>query len=515
MLRKAYNLIMTAHLLIILSAALFIVPFLNFSLWPISWFCFVPLFYLLKFSKLSAIRIGVVFGTTVTLIGTYWIPTTIVNQTGANYIVSITTHFFYALYESLFYIIVLFLFKFVSMKNYNKAYQYSLLIFSYIVLENYFPRIFPYRLGNSQILFQQAAQLISIFGLNILSIFVLVANIATYELIFGKRVKVFGGFVLAIIIIFLYGHSAIKKTIELHSNRDKVSISIIQPNKSVENLIELNNSIKHEPYLVIWPESSLDRIDMYPVHQQKYHEQKFQEIFKSNHQILFGAITGFWHSRQRPHYANSAILFSANGDNEYGFHESYNKNKLMIFGEYYPFKSLISKIIPIYDSFVELKPGEIVPVLSRIPIKYENIGAWFTKFGVVICYEDLFETNSLILANSDSHVLINITNDWWYGDTLASYQHLMLSIPRAIENRKYLLRSAQDGISAVISPTGEILEKIEKNRKGIINYNIELIDSKYLPFFSKYHGHVNSFYFIILVLLVLPLFNYKSRDSSD
>ena len=135
---------MTAHLLIILSAALFIVPFLNFSLWPISWFCFVPLFYLLKFSKLSAIRIGVVFGTTVTLIGTYWIPTTIVNQTGANYIVSITTHFFYALYESLFYIIVLFLFKFVSMKNYNKAYQYSLLIFSYIVLENYFPRIFPY-----------------------------------------------------------------------------------------------------------------------------------------------------------------------------------------------------------------------------------------------------------------------------------------------------------------------------------------------------------------------------------
>ena len=46
MLRKAYNLIMTAHLLIILSAALFIVPFLNFSLWPISWFCFVPLLYL-------------------------------------------------------------------------------------------------------------------------------------------------------------------------------------------------------------------------------------------------------------------------------------------------------------------------------------------------------------------------------------------------------------------------------------------------------------------------------------
>tara|TARA_Y100001970_G_C14232223_1_gene859387 strand:+ start:1596 stop:3119 length:1524 start_codon:yes stop_codon:yes gene_type:complete len=507
---------MVQHLLIILSSVLFVIPFLNFNFWPLSWVCFVPLFYLFKSSNLSSLKIGLVFGTIVTLIGTYWIPATIVNQTGADYTVSIVTHFFYAIYESLFYIIVFLLFKFVSTKNYNKSYKYCLFIFFYIVLENYFPRIFPYRLGNSQILFQESAQLISIFGLNILSILVLIGNIGIYEFFFAKRNKILIGFVLSIFIIFIYGNFAISKIIKLHSNRDKVSISIIQPNNSIENLIQLNNSIGHKPYLIIWPESSLDRIDMYPIRFKKYHEKKFQEIFSSNHQILFGAITGFWHSRQTPeYYANTAILFSKKNGDEYGFHETYNKNKLMIFGEYYPLKSLISKIIPIYETFVELKPGEITPIRSHIPIKYKNNEIWFPKFGVVICYEDLFETNSLILSNNNSHVLINITNDWWYGDTLASYQHLMLSIPRAIENRKYLLRSAQNGISAIISPTGEILKKIEKNKQGIINYNIELISSQYLPTFSKYHGYINAFYLLVLALLIFPLFSHKGRNGSD
>ena len=101
-LSNAYNLKMINYLLIVLSSILFVAPFMNFSLWPLSWVCFIPLFYLFKSSKLSALRVGIIFGTIVTLIGTYWIPTTIVTQTGANYPISLLTHFLYSIYESVF-----------------------------------------------------------------------------------------------------------------------------------------------------------------------------------------------------------------------------------------------------------------------------------------------------------------------------------------------------------------------------------------------------------------------------
>ena len=185
------------------------------------------------------------------------------------------------------------LFKFVSTKNYNKVYQYSLLIFFYIVLESYFPRIFPYRLGNSQILFQEVAQLISIFGLNILSILVLVANITIYELIFSKRTKVFVGFVLIVISIFYYGQHLIQKTSISLSSLPKVPISIIQNNNNLENLIELHNSIDHNPFLIIWPESSLDLVK-YENEEAKFSrfEEAFRKLFKSTGKnLIFGSIS--------------------------------------------------------------------------------------------------------------------------------------------------------------------------------------------------------------------------------
>ena len=554
---------MINYLLIVLSSILFVAPFMNFSLWPLSWVCFVPLFYLFKSSKLSALRVGIIFGTIVTLIGTYWIPTTIVTQTGANYPISLLTHFLYSIYESVFYILVFLLFKFVSTKNYNKVYQYSLLIFFYIVLESYFPRIFPYRLGNSQILFQEAAQLISIFGLNILSILVLVANITIYELIFSKRTKVFVGFVLIVISIFYYGQHLIQKTSISLSSLPKVPISIIQNNNNLENLIELHNSIDHNPFLIIWPESSLDLVK-YENEEAKFSrfEEAFRKLFKSTGKnLIFGSISQITKLNSHLHndnwvasgqyYFNTAFHFKFDRETENdiytGLIGAYNKRKLMIFGEYYPFAPLISKVIPIYDSFVNLNPGKRNGMFDVHLMLYTgrdnklSTVSLTTSKGVkiypeiMICYEDLFE------SKYGEAIMINLTNDWWYGDTLASYQHLMLSVPRTIETRRYLLRSTTNGISAVVDPTGKIVKKIEKNKKGIINYDVAYRESRGIPwlfprenynitdnnkfrsgslrgditYYSWYKQLIDQFYFTILLVLFTPLFNYKSRDGSN
>ena len=98
-----------------------------------------------------------------------------------------------------------------------------------------------------------------------------------------------------------------------------------------------------------------------------------------------------------------------------------------------------------------------------------------SKIGIIICYEDLFEENSLALTNMNAELLVNLTNDKWYGESLASYQHLMLSIPRAIENKRFLVRSTYNGISSIISPSGKLLKELGTNARGYLARKIPLI----------------------------------------
>ena len=132
------------------------------------------------------------------------------------------------------------------------------------------------------------------------------------------------------------------------------------------------------------------------------------------------------------------------------------------------------------------------------------------SIGVIICYEDLFEKSSLELSRLNASILINLTNDIWYGDSRASYQHLMLSIPRAIENKKFLIRSANTGISAIISPNGKIKEKLGTNKSGYLIGDV-LLSSKKSFYLSNYEI-INLFYYIIFFSL-LALFYKKARNN--
>ena len=167
-----YNLIMNKYILIILSSLLFVIPFLNFNFFFLSWFCFIGILYLIENKNGSPIKIGILFGILSTFFGLYWITWTINNLTGASFLSSFLVHFSYSFYESIFYVIVFSVLGWVISKNNSKVYKYGLFIFFYIFLENLFPRVFPYKLGNTQILFKELSQLISYAGVNIITIFV-------------------------------------------------------------------------------------------------------------------------------------------------------------------------------------------------------------------------------------------------------------------------------------------------------------------------------------------------------
>lgn len=288
-------------------------------------------------------------------------------------------------------------------------------------------------------------------------------------------------------VLFIYSDKLLVQKEYLVKTSESLKISIIQPNNKKENLIKLSSENTDNIDLYIWPESSIEFIDLNVKNNLNFLRNRIN--FKFN-KIIFGSIT-----KKEEDYFNSALVM----DKNFNLVDYKNKKKLLIYGEYYPFKKIISKLIPRYDNFIDLKKGKD----KFIKIKKDIFAE------IYICYEDLFE-NSLSdnKTDKDSGLLINITNDIWYGDSIASYQHLMLSIPRSLEQNKFFIRSANNGISAVISPNGKILRKIDANKVDKIIFDLPIIKQKTFYYENKKNIY-NLFYLTFIILIVLKKFIKK------
>ncbi|MCI0483615.1 MAG: apolipoprotein N-acyltransferase [candidate division NC10 bacterium] len=146
-----------------------------------------------------------------------------------------------------------------------------------------------------------------------------------------------------------------------------------------------------------------------------------------------------------PRYYNSAFLISPAGE----IVQKYDKMHLVPFGEYVPLSSLLFFVHKMATGIGDFSAGEAFTVFE-IP---EG------RFGVLICFETIFpdQVRRYVLAGAD--FLVNITNDAWFGDSAAPYQHLSMAALRAVENGVYLVRAANTGISALVAPSGQILEQ--------------------------------------------------------
>jgi apolipoprotein N-acyltransferase len=149
--------------------------------------------------------------------------------------------------------------------------------------------------------------------------------------------------------------------------------------------------------------------------------------------------------------SNTAITLDPDG------HEvsRYDKIHLVPFGEYVPgwaFPGLVHKITSDVGNFV---PGSDYPVAS---VPGGNIG-------VFICYEAIIPQLARALVANGANVLVNISNDAWYGDSAAAYQHLEMARLRAIENHRYLLRATNNGVTTFIDPYGRVREQLPRYQR--------------------------------------------------
>ncbi len=209
------------------------------------------------------------------------------------------------------------------------------------------------------------------------------------------------------------------------------------------------------PDLVAWPESPAPFFGEDP-----RFKQAMRSIAAATHAPLIVGGVGMDLDREQDQgwrEYNSAFIIDADG-NQVG---RYDKIHLVPFGEYIPFQNLLT--------FAHKLTGR-VGLFTRgtdrnsylLPV--QNQGK--NRYGVFICYEAVFADEVRLFAKHGAEVFVNISDDGWYGDTSAPWQHLNMARMRAIENRRWLLRDTNSGVTAVIDPYGRVRQSIPRHQTG-------------------------------------------------
>ncbi|MEK7679472.1 MAG: apolipoprotein N-acyltransferase, partial [Deltaproteobacteria bacterium] len=182
----------------------------------------------------------------------------------------------------------------------------------------------------------------------------------------------------------------------------------------------------------------------------------------------------------------SAFLLDGKGE----ITASYNKRQLVPFGEYVPFRAFLGRYIQPVAALGEFEPGDA----EQKPLDFKG-----GRLGAAICYESVFPYLFSGDTQAGADVFVNITNDGWYLDTAAPYQHFIANIFRAVENRRTVLRAANNGISGLIDPWGRVQAKTALNQRAVLEVNASVYGAEAL--FPLY-GH----WFALAALLIASAF---------
>ena len=218
-----------------------------------------------------------------------------------------------------------------------------------------------------------------------------------------------------------------------YSNIDPVSV--------IKDLIDISDPNKNEKTIFVWPEGILPDISQKELVEYKW---LFEKSFNENHLLVILELTAQVLENGNINYFNSFSIY----DHNLSLLHSYNKVNLVPFGEFLPFENIL-KFIGLrvitnnYQSFSSGNKREI------IEINKENFSL---KILPLICYEIIY--SGKIFRNPNFDLIINISEDGWFGKSIGPKQHFIHSVFRAVESGKYILRSTNNGISSYYKSIG-------------------------------------------------------------
>ena len=256
---------------------------------------------------------------------------------------------------------------------------------------------------------------------------------------------------------------------------------------------ETTNAAKRGADLITWPEAAAAFLflpdDRYPaaLAEDAAYRQKLLTMAQNiGVPILFGAPALAQLDGQLGFY-NRAYLVSAKGE----VVAHYDKMQLVPFGEYVPARSILGFFVNrVVKGLGDMVPGDQQTLFS---VK----GA---KLGVLICYESIFPDFTRREVNLGANILVNITNDAWYGESSAPFQVLAMAAMRSVETKVPMVRTANTGISALIEPSGRIT-----NRTPLFKRGTEIVDVSFRPVRTVYTMVGDLFAELCVVLTMIGL----------
>jgi apolipoprotein N-acyltransferase len=260
--------------------------------------------------------------------------------------------------------------------------------------------------------------------------------------------------------------------------------------KIINELISLSNSKKKKPTIFLWPEGIIPDSHLEGM---KFYKNLFSNNFGNDDLIIMG-LNSVENKNNKNFLFNSMAVFN----NKLDIIQNYNKVNLVPFGEFIPFENILGLLgfKTITNEYQSFSSGN-----SRMPLHIKN-----NKFELsllpLICYEIIY--SGKLSKDKSYDYIINISEDGWFGSSIGPKQHFSHSIFRSIESGKYIIRSANNGISAVINPMGIIEKKIEF---GSIGY-IDLSESKLTkPTFFMLYG--NKIFLILILIYIFLIFSFN------
>ncbi|MBN1621471.1 MAG: apolipoprotein N-acyltransferase [Endomicrobiales bacterium] len=443
-------------LLAILSGLLIFVSFPKTNLYLFAWVSLIPLLIILSKKEIGLFK-ALLFGFFVGLMAysglLYWIYPTI-NYNTHSWKQAILCLMLLAGYMSVYLAIWSFLIQVI--RPTVSVFRFTLFASSlWVTLEyirTYLFTGFPWvLLGYSQWKFLPVIQMAEYTGVYGISFLIVWVNVGIFRLIKTKRWLPFLGLLFAFVFIVVFGLVRLNQI--YFSSPPYITVAVLQGNidqykkwdtEYEKEIMQTYDTLvldasKYHPDLIIWPETAVPGYLPSNAYMYSWVSKLAQ---KTDTYHLVG--TPYYNGGMD--YFNSMLLFGPEGE----ILEWHKKVHLVPFGEYIPYRMILEPYFSILNTLGDFTPGDRLSALSIKSVLW----------GTTICSENFFGEISRQLVKNGAEILTNHTNDAWYFKTSAPYQHFIMNIFRAIENRRAVIVCGNTGVSGVVEPSGFVSKEI-------------------------------------------------------
>ena len=449
-----------------LSGCLWFLACTPYNLWLLAWIAMIPALFVVD-NAASTGRAGLfcwVAGGVTIAGGFFWIIELLRRFAGMPYPLARLTFLLFCGYQG-----IPFLFFGLTVHFIRRRKRLPMSLLAPLVMVTFewiIPRLFPSYLAIMLAGHPLTIQIADLTGPLGVTALLLMVNGALYDLLTGHRTGIRSALAAMIILAasLLYGLVRMRHFDAASVAAQKLAVGVVQPNvaynekgvrhpewarSQLEDLQKQSRQLERRgAQLIVWTEVS------YPFTLTRDLREDFPESDSRRMRRGFTTPTVVGALTQAPGVAfsyNSALLVDQSGS----IAGRYDKMRLLAFGEHVPagdtFPWLRELVPPGFGTFL---PGkEAAPLPLAIP------GVGTVRLGTAICYEDILPDFLREVGKYHPHLLVNLTNDTWFGEKVEPWEHLALAVFAAVEQRTGMVRAVNSGVSAFIDPTGRIVEK--------------------------------------------------------